>query len=245
MVISHKFKYVFVEFPLTGSTSIKKDLVENYDGEPILFKHATYLDFLKIATEEEKSYFVFSCIRNPLDQAVSHYFKYKTDHRGRYSKFKKYRGINRLVFQYQINRFNYASKTNFNEYFLKYYKLPYNAWSSLSHPYCDYIIRFENLNSNYLDALKLIGIIEPLRPLPKANVTNKESTDFLSYYSQKSIIRAKKVFKEYMQLMDYEFPKEWGNVTTTKRDQLLFKLINIPMNIYWRYMRFYIFKNRN
>lgn len=52
MVISHKHKYLFIEFPLTGSTSVSKALIENYDGERILHKHSSYFDFCKVATDK-------------------------------------------------------------------------------------------------------------------------------------------------------------------------------------------------
>ena len=241
MVISHKYKYIFIEFPLTGSTSISRALVDEYSGEKILFKHATYIDFLKNATEQEKKYFVFTCIRNPLDVVVSHYFKYRTDHRGRYSRLKKNRGINKIIYKYQLKRFNYASQSTFNDYFLKYYKLPYNSWSTISHPYCDFVIRFENLSGDYFEALRRIGIHNPL-PLLKANTTNKNKADFISCYSTKSIVRAKKVFGIYMGLLEYEFPKEWGEVNIAIKEKILFKLQNIYKHLYWKYLRYYALK---
>lgn len=240
MVISHKHKYVFIEFPLTGSTSVSKALVENYGGERILHKHASYFDFKKIATEKENQYFIFSCIRNPLDQAVSHYFKYKNDHKGRYSGLIKSRGFRHYIYRYQIKRFNYvANSASFDEYFLKFYKWPYNSWSTISHPYCDYVMRFKDLNTSYMEALKRIGIEAPL-PLPKANKTSKKSSSFISYYSPKSIIRAKKVYSIYMSLIGYDFPKEWGDVKITMTDRMQFRLQNLYKHFYWKCLRYYI-----
>ena len=85
MIISRKHNYVFVEMPRTGCTAVGKELLSQYGGERILRKHSTYPDFLRIATDDEKRYFVFSGVRNPLDDAVSHYFKLKTDHHSRFS----------------------------------------------------------------------------------------------------------------------------------------------------------------
>ncbi|HET8962688.1 MAG TPA: hypothetical protein VFM99_02235, partial [Chitinophagales bacterium] len=79
MVIDHRYKFVFIELPLTATSAISKEIREQYGCEPIMNKHATYGDFLKKATEEEKAYAVIGSIRNPLDQTVSMYFKYKTD----------------------------------------------------------------------------------------------------------------------------------------------------------------------
>ena len=85
MILSQKHGYVFVELPRTGCTAVGKELLSQYDGERILSKHSTYGDFLRIASDDQERYFAFSSIRNPLDDAVSHYFKLKTDHHGRFS----------------------------------------------------------------------------------------------------------------------------------------------------------------
>ena len=75
MIISHKYKYLFIGLPLAASTAISKELCEQYEGIPILSKHSIYQDFLKTATEEEKKYKVIACARNPLDISVSYYTK--------------------------------------------------------------------------------------------------------------------------------------------------------------------------
>ena len=75
MIISHQHKYLFVELPRTGTTAVSRELRLMYAGTRILRKHSSYQEFLRKASDEEKKYFVFTCIRNPLDDAVSHYFK--------------------------------------------------------------------------------------------------------------------------------------------------------------------------
>ena len=40
MIISHEHKYVFVEFPRTGTTAISKELCLNYFGKRILIAGA-------------------------------------------------------------------------------------------------------------------------------------------------------------------------------------------------------------
>lgn len=88
MVISDKYTYVFIQTPRTASSAISEELRNHYSGRSLLRKHAPYLEFKRIATKQEKSYFVFSTIRNPMDEIVSLYFKLKTDHRGAYSGSK-------------------------------------------------------------------------------------------------------------------------------------------------------------
>ena len=88
MIISHKYKYVFIGLPLAASTAISKELCEKYDGKPILSKHSIYQDFLKIATKEEKEYKVIACARNPLDISVSYYTKMINDSSGNFTDEK-------------------------------------------------------------------------------------------------------------------------------------------------------------
>ena len=75
MIISHRHRYLFVEFPHTASTAIRRELLAYYDGSPILHKHATYVDFETTASAMEMEYFAFSGIRNPLDVAVTLYHR--------------------------------------------------------------------------------------------------------------------------------------------------------------------------
>jgi hypothetical protein len=93
LIISHQHRYLFVELPRTGSTAIRHELRELYDGTPILHKHSTYDEFRRQASVAELQYFVFSTVRNPLDDAVSRYFKLKTDHNLRFSNRPNIRSI--------------------------------------------------------------------------------------------------------------------------------------------------------
>lgn len=238
MIISHKYKYLFVELPRTGSTAISAELTEFYDGQSVLHKHATYLEFLKTATPEEKQYFVFSGIRNPLDDAVSLYFKYKTDHKSRFSNPAKLARQKGLVGYISRQKFKFIRNTevDFPTYLRKYYKIPYNNWSGLSHKQFDHIIRFENLVEDFAQALHLIGI-EPVRPLPLVNPTGSKKKDFLSYYTPDIVEHARNVFGPFMQEWGYEFPAEWGNKPVPWWSELEYKSLNVFRVFYWKYMR--------
>ena len=85
MIISHRYRYIFIENPLTATWSLHKELYQYYDGSPILHKYATFQGFWRIASEKEREYFLFITVRNPLDKLVSRYLKYKYDARGAFS----------------------------------------------------------------------------------------------------------------------------------------------------------------
>jgi hypothetical protein len=235
MVISHKHEYLFVELPRTGSTTISKELCTHYAGGKILSKHATYKDFNKIASKEEKAYFLFSCIRNPLDDAVSLYFKYKTDHRKRFSQQK----LSSRAFRYvSLKRFKFVQHAgaDFSSYFIRYYRIPYNNWSSLSHKKFDYVIPFEDLQAGFSEVLNLIGL-EQKQPLPIRNLTRGKEKHFASYYTPEIIPRAKWVFGPFIREWGYEFPAEWGNEPVPFSSRVLYHCCNVFRSIYWRHLR--------
>ena len=57
MIISHKYKFLFIGLPFSASSAITKELYASYEGEPFLRKHSLYHEFERVATIEEKKYF--------------------------------------------------------------------------------------------------------------------------------------------------------------------------------------------
>ena len=241
MIISHKNKYVYIALPLTGSTAISRELRLNYDGEPILVKHATFEDFARIAKPAEKDYFVFSSIRNPLDSTVSLYFKYLTDHKHKFTDPKRLQRVRGLGPYLSLRTFHFVKQEqpDFGTFFKKYYRVPYNNWSWLSHKNFDFVIRFERLEEDFAEAMRRIGV-EPKRPLPQVNNTTKKNRDYISHYTLDTIAHAKWVFGPFMKRWDYEFPDEWGESNINRWDQLQFDFLNIFRILYWKYLRFRI-----
>ncbi len=211
MVISHKYKYVFVELPRTGSTAISKELQEFYDGQRILKKHSRYSEFLAQATEEERGYFVFSGIRNPMDRTLSFYFKLKHDHKNRFSSMRNKKEYLKEIYFKRLYDMVQDPNVTFQQYFLKRFSLPYDDWSSLDHHRMDAILRFEDMSADFDATLRKMGI-DPVRELPKGNATKgREEASFESYYEPVKD-HAVKIFGPFMQQWGYAFPASW-NVT--------------------------------
>jgi hypothetical protein len=247
MIISHQYKYVFVELPRTGTTSIGRELCKVYGGRRILYKHSTYHDFLRSATDEEKTYFVFSCIRNPLDDAVSRYYKLKVNHRERYTdpvKMKRRRKI--FVERIEDRLFNFIQENDadFETFFLKFYIFPYNDWSSIEHDKFDFVIHFENLHDDFAKALELIGI-EQKRQLPTRNKTGERARDYLAYYTPPTIKRAKRVFGPYMKQWGYEIPHNWGESSIPWWNQKEFEFFTFVRGLYWKHLRYRVYMKNN
>jgi hypothetical protein len=221
MIISHRYKYLFVELPHTGTTAISAELRELYDGTKILHKHARYAEFLRTASVAEREYFVFSALRNPLDVAVSVYFRYKTDHRGRYSTPRG------TVSRGDVELFRFIQRTgaDFPAYFRHAYRrpLPYDNSSREAHAQFDFVMRFENLQDDFAKVLGLLGV-EPQRPLPVVNSTSERRPDFVSYYSEEIIPRAKWVFGPFMERWGYELPPAWGSLPAPRTARVAFRV---------------------
>ena len=230
MVISHKYKYVFIQLDRTASTTIAKELVEYYDGKHILWKHARYCDFLKIANEEEEKYFAFSGMRNPLDVIVTEYFRTKIDMFGRFSNINKRRGVSKL----NIKKHNYISNNNadFTSFYKKfYYTQIYNEWKTKDFEKLDFIYCFEDLQRQFSNILRKLRIKQK-RPLPVVNKTPERKNDFTSYYTKEIQSRAKIVLGKYMIKWGYTFPINWNNPSLLKR-----VYFGIPLNIKYQMKR--------
>lgn len=226
MIISHKYRYLFVEVPRTGSTAISAELREHYAGESILKKHAYYSTFLRQATDDEKTYRVFSGVRNPLDDAVSNYRKLATRPREYYSASRR-----------NLKRYDHIRRDSlsFSEYFRTYYRYPFDHWTSTYHRRFAKVIRFERLQEDFADAIGMLGA-ELVRPLPQKNKTNRES-DFAGYYTEEDIEHALWVFGPYMRDWGYDFPDDWPVSEVPMSSAILYRAMAGLRKVYWNDIR--------
>lgn len=228
MVISHKYKYLFLEIPLTGSWSIQQELSKYYDGHQILHKHATYPEFLRIADHDEKDFFVFATVRNPLDEAVSGYFKLLTDHKNVFSKGDDAVKSNIIDYSNILTYKKLKDKNqDFETLFLekRIWERPYSSQIDVSQPFLDYVIKFERIDEGFANALSQIGI-EQIRPLPRKNKTKGRRSDWESYYTPRMIEKAKIIYGPFMERWGYEFPASWGDLKVSRRKRFEYKLVN-------------------
>ena len=218
MIISHKHKYLFIEVPRTGTTTISEVLCSHYDGERILRKHSSLLNFRAHTSNRFKDYFIFSSMRNPMDRVLSLYFKLRNGQKNPLTKSSSY-GIQMgdLLFR---RHYNFIQKKNvtFSDYFLKFYRWPYNDTTG-THENIDFIIRFEYLEADFNKALTLLRINKRI-DLPTLNPTKGRRRNFLEYYNQRTWERAVKVFGPFFKKWGYKFPREWSPYEFSYFDQL-------------------------
>ena len=233
MVVSHKHKYVFIELPRTGSTAISKELQEHYDGHRILKKHSRYGEFLRQATEDEKKYYAFSGIRNPMDRTLSFYFKLKNDHKSRFSSMSSKKEHLKDIYFKRLYNLVQDPNVSFQDYFLKRFTMPYDAWSRLDHHHMDGILRFENMADDFGSILRKIGI-EPIRELPKGNATKgREDVGFESYFEPVKD-HAVKIFGPFMMQAGYAFPDSWNVGEAPASATRMFNLLKLVRKPFWR-----------
>jgi hypothetical protein len=70
MVISHEYRYIFYSIPKNGTNSIYDLLQNRFSGKRVGDFH--YYNIPEYA--KQKNYFLFTCIRNPYDRAISAFF---------------------------------------------------------------------------------------------------------------------------------------------------------------------------
>ena len=238
MIISHRHRYVFVELPRTGSSAVRRELRELYDGVPILHKHSTYDEFRRQASDDERGYFAFSAIRNPLDDAVSRYFKLKTDHHQRFSDVSRQRHRRPLNSLLDTRMYRYIATTDadFSTFFLHFYRMPFDTWASLDHQSFGSVMRFERLADDFDATLRRIGI-EPVRPLPWRNATEGKERDLDTVYTPAARRRARRVFGPYMRRWGYEFPPGWDLPAPSPLHELSYLAYSRVARAYWTYIR--------
>ena len=230
MIISDANRYLFIAQPHTACSAIQTELKQLYGGQRMLDKHATYAAFLRAATPEQKRYFVFSGIRNPLDEAVSLYFKYRTDHKGRYTaRMPTLSERQREAFELVADE-----HADFASYLRRFYRRPYDNDTIIYHQHMDLVIRFEDLQAGFSQALERLGLAQ-VRPLPLLNKTSERGS-YVDYYPPEIRAHAAWVFGPFMKKWGYELPAEWG-LTVPRSALINFRLLGPVRYLYRRYLR--------
>jgi len=238
MIISHKYKFLFIGLPFSASSAISKELHLEYDGKPYLRKHSLYHEFKNVATKSEFKYFVFAVLRNPMEIAVTVYEKMKANAKGNFTNPELFSENGGHITKQHRERFNYIKDNNssFQQYFKKFHQKPYDNLSSLTIDNCDFVIRYENIAEDYLLALKKAGV-NNLRPLPVVNKTVGKNKEILAYYTDDIKDRAISIFGPFLEKYDYSFPEEWGGVNISLLSIFKFKVLGVLRRVNERFIK--------
>ena len=216
MIISDRFKYLFIQNEGTGSSSLGEELKGFYGGRSVLWKHAQLADFEGIATPAQRSYLVIAGVRNPLDRMVTVYLRMKKESFGKLENdireaqaagafFK----VDNLAKQIEKRRVIQEEDLSFPEYFDRFLKGgEWREHKKLHLERADYLCRHECLQEDFAFVLEKLGI-EQVRPVPNLNPTPEKRADFLSYYSPEIRREVIRYTHRSMAALGYAYPSEW------------------------------------
>ena len=186
MLISHKHKFITIDIPKTGTTSINSALSNELGGNDFTLKmsqdkgirHAIYEQCMKKFSGFE-NYFVFAFVRNPWDRLLSFYY------------FKKHNALNKIP---QDMAFKYFLSSNKRHPIDQYSYI--DGFGDFS-----FVGRFENLQQDFNIVCDKIGI--PQQQLPHRNKTkHKHYTEY--YDDETKQIVAEKYAKD-IEYFGYKF----------------------------------------
>ena len=101
--------------------------------------------------------------------------------------------------------FIHGKKKIFKEFLKKSYPIPIPD-SNVNKEHCNYIIKFERLNEDFSNLLKMLNIYQ-IRPLPHLNITQYKE-NYVKYYEKDIIEYAQKIFGPFMLERNDIFPNE-------------------------------------
>ena len=211
VVISHKYKFIVFKSYKTASSTIESFLgsVVKKNSKPreyivgskkmsdgkVITKHITP-DELFIIMPEIKDYFKVCSIRNPFSQIVSCYI-HNNKHIPNENQLKNY-----------IKRCIYKSENHFKTIKKQHQHLrTYFSYILCEQKECiDFLIKQESLKDDLLKLLKKFKIkkfnVNRIGNLRKSKI----SYQINDIYSENNIKLVKKIFKEELQLGNYDFP---------------------------------------
>jgi hypothetical protein len=218
MLISHKYKFIFVHIAKTGGTSIRSALTPLLLTDPYrilqylinrlsgLTNHKIGVKFprhAKIITAQEilpREYFdklfKFAFVRNPWDLQVSSYFHvrrerpYLVEHISSFEDFLKFKLEEDRPYHYILD----ASKEP--------------QWYSLidikGRCIVDFIGRYENLKQDFDKVCKKIGINKKIK-LPHKRKALDRASDYRIYYTDKAAELVAKYYQVDIENLGYTF----------------------------------------
>lgn len=188
MIISEKYKFIFIHIYKNAGTSIRSALSPFSTmsvSSQFTTNHATAHEIKEKIGEKFNEYFSFAIVRNPWDWQVSLYSyilknEFHPHHNlvknlGSFEEYIKWRCKNDVHYQKDFIYQNNELLVNF-------------------------VGRYENLDSDFQKICSRIGICTKL---PKLNVSN--TTPYQKFYSETTKNLIKEVFEPDIRTFNYEF----------------------------------------
>jgi hypothetical protein len=199
--ISDKYKCIFIHIPRVAGTSVKKALELEGRG------HLPWQYYYLVYPEEWKSYMKFAVVRNPWDRMVSAYKYAKMqkshwhDNINKISPHPDYDILHDKTFTQcceilQSNRDSLRHEVWHPQYFW-IMKNEDNHFIQM----IDYVLRFENLNSEFIDFCKKLNI--GLINLQQINPS--QHSNYRQYYTQETRGIIENIYSRDIEVFNYCF----------------------------------------
>lgn len=201
MIISHKYKFIFIKTQKTAGSSIEKFLISHlgkndiFAGMPLegikskncknIYEHVGAKFIYNNFPNEYENYFKFTIERNPFDKVVSLYYFLK-----KYYPKKVKLGFNDMILNNKTNRF---------------YKKDWELYTVLDNPVAE-IIQYENLHDEFSKICKMLEI--PYKnDLKKINLKSniRKSKNYREYYNNDTKEKVLKFYYKPIKYFGYEF----------------------------------------
>ena len=162
MIISHRFKYIFVGLPYSASGAVSRELVHNYFGKPILSKHSNIPTLIKKYPDIKiDDYYIFAIARDPIDITFTVYNKLLLNKNNIYNNPTHFTKNGGFISNKKLKLFKKVHKGNlsFPQYLNSSYRYhPYDNDLSINIKYLNGIIRFNHLNDDFKKVLDAIDM---------------------------------------------------------------------------------------
>ena len=200
-MISHSHKFIFRHYGKSAGSSIKRYFREK-DGvtEKCSFGHKKTSTLQQIVIDDgydPEEYIKFCCCRNPWDRGVSAYYHFKKFYRLKdlsFEEFVVYGFHQYSKSKQENNEFSPClidGKRAFHDGFVDYDKF-------------DYIIRFENLQEDFLIFCDKLNIEGGQLPHVDYN-TKRPKLRYQDYYTKKTIDIVAQIWKKEIEKFNYKY----------------------------------------
>ena len=180
MIISHKYKFIYIRNPKTATSSIGKYLESidpdciSSDKTTIHYGHETYEEVKDLISKDVfDSYFKFTFMRNPKDWFISQYVMNKDYYHHSNERIHILLNDDFILNSPVNNTIDYDDFIMFYVMLTKWFKK--NSQLSWVNENLDFIGSFENINEDF-EKIKGILKLPDDEPLPKLN--NNQSHEY-------------------------------------------------------------------
>jgi hypothetical protein len=229
MIISHKYKFIFIKPTKVAGTSIEIALAPLCSPEDIItpittydpridstayehparnykekgyYNHITPAKIKKLAGDEIwERYFKFSVVRDPWDQMISRYYSFLHKKEEKGETFLQ-RTRKRYWKAFSLHDQDSLDFALFLSSFNKYLTNERFYFDPKGQPWCDGYIRYESLARDFNEVCRKLGIPETELPVTKNRLRN-HSQPVGTYFKNHNINRIRKLYRRTFEFFDY------------------------------------------